>query len=309
MILVVCANPSVDSFWSFDKINKGTTNRSHRESFYPGGKGIHVAFALDELGKEVVLLGAWGGETGKWLQNKCRERNIIAVGPHVDDWTRICITNRSSNDWNETELLGAGPTLDSNEVDNFISTYQNQIQIHSPKAIIISGSAANGFESSLYYSLITFAKKFDIPAYLDAAGRLLEQALESKPFAVHINQNEGKNLCGEHNPAKIALWLSNYCSIATVTAGQDGLFLLLDNKIYHAYHKLDPSEISSTIGAGDCLLAGLCLASLENDNHKHWATYAVACGSANCIHPELGMLKADDVTAFLSKITVETFEV
>lgn len=308
MILAVCANPSVDSFWSFDQIKKGTTNRSRGESFYPGGKGIHVALALRELGQQVTTLGVWGGQTGEWLKDVCKKQNIGTAGPVVAEWTRICITNRTSNSWNETELLGAGPRLTPKQVKQFFTTYQSQIAGEPPEAIVLSGSAASGFEDDLYKKMIRTARKADIPTYVDASGTLLREALEVSPFAVHINRHEGKALSGQEDPTAIAHWLSQFCSVAAVTAGADGLFLLVEEILYHASHKLPPSDIISTVGAGDCLLAGLCLASLHDEDPRNWARYAVACGSANCIHPELGMLKTHDVEHILSNVTIEILD-
>src|SRR5699024_2460514 len=76
ILITVCANPSVVSFWKVGSLERGTTNRSEKESFFPGGKGIHTALALAELGQQVTTLGLWGGQTGRWLQHECNRRDI-----------------------------------------------------------------------------------------------------------------------------------------------------------------------------------------------------------------------------------------
>jgi fructose-1-phosphate kinase PfkB-like protein len=95
--------------------------------------------------------------------------------------------------------------------------------------------------------------------------------------------------------------------LAAVTAGSDGLYLAFGEEIFHASYKINSSEIFSTIGSGDCLLAGLCLAYLNCDDPEYWARFAAACGSANCIHPELGMLKAEDVDDILPEVVVKKY--
>lgn len=305
MILAVCANPSVDSFWSVNDIRKGTTNRSTRESFYPGGKGIHVAFALKELDQKVAILGVWGGQTGQWLKEQCFDRDIQPIGPHLKEWTRICITNKSETDWNETELLGSGPAVDEHEIRSFQIAFQQYLTENDIEAVTISGSVPRGFEEDLYQKLVELGQTTELPVFVDASGPLLKQALSAHPYAVHINRHEGKELCGSSDPVKTARWLSDYCTVAAVTAGADGLYLLSEGKLLHASCSIDPSKIHSTIGSGDCLLAGLCLATLTNDDPEEWARFATACGSANCIHSELGMLSAEDVTDLLDKVKVE----
>jgi len=305
MILTVCPNPSIDTFWTFKSLEKGTSNRSSKETFFPGGKGIHVALALNELGEEVTVLGTWGGASGKWLKNQCLKYNIQTIGPEVEGWSRLCITNKSSTDWNETELLGSGPKLSKKQVNKFKNIFESYLINKNPKAVVLSGSVPRGFNNNIYYDLINISKKLNVPAYVDASGKLLESTLKAKPFVVHINRHEGKDLSNENNPAYITRWLSDHCSIAAVTAGRDGLFLGYEDEIFHAYHSIDPSEITSTVGAGDCLLAGLCMMILNDKSPLNWAKFATACGSANCINPNLGMLKRKDANKFYQEVTLE----
>ena len=230
MILTVCANPSVDSFWNFGHIQKGTTNRSAGESFYPGGKGIHTALALNELGQEVTALGIWGGQTGQWLKEQCLDRQIQPIGPHVAEWTRICITNKSTTDWNETELIGGGPSLAKRDVQKFKAIFRQGLADPKPEAITIGGSVPGGMPENSYHDLITQAKSVNLPVFLDASGQLLKKALPAHPYAIHINREEGKSLCGKDDPSVIARWLSDHCTIAAVTAGAEGLYMQYEDE-------------------------------------------------------------------------------
>jgi fructose-1-phosphate kinase PfkB-like protein len=203
MILTVCANPSVDSFWSIDKVKKGAPNRSRKETFYPGGKGLHTAFALSELGQEVATLGLWGGQTSRWLQKQCWGRNITTAGPEVKQWNRLCITLKTDSSWNETELLGSGPEVDDAIRKSFHSNYVQCIRNKDIRAVIISGSAPHGFKDDIYRQLIIQAKKHKIPTFVDASGPLFEQTLPAQPTGIHINQKEGEALCNQKNPVDI----------------------------------------------------------------------------------------------------------
>ena len=304
MILSVCANPSVDSFWSIPDITKATTNRSTGESFYPGGKGIHVAMALSELGAAVTALGVWGGPTGRWLQEECQGRNITTLGPEVEGWTRICVTNQTDTPWNETEFLGGGPTLSQQECQQFEEAFRQALADNAIEAVTISGSIPDGFNIGIYKKLVNQCKDADIPTFVDASGLLLEETLHARPHAIHINHHEGQALCSSDSPSDIARWLSEYCTVAAVTAGADGLYLATNNTLWHGSYTIPSSKIYSTVGAGDCLTAGLCLASLRYDSPQEWVKLGTACGSANCIHPKLGMLSANDVTTIAENVTL-----
>lgn len=304
MILAICANPSVDTFWSVSSLEKRSVNRSSDEEYYPGGKGIHVAFALQELGEKVTLLGLWGGQTGTWLKKKCQNKDITTIGPSVSQWNRLCISMKSNGVWNETELLGAGPEINLKTENVFKNAYNDFIINQSPRAVVVSGSVPIGMGNQTYHQLVTKAQSLDIPTFVDASGDLLKETLSAHPYAIHLNLHEGQALSDYKKPADIARWLGNHCTVAAVTDGADGLYLWVDKQLYHIYCKLDIAEIVSTIGAGDCLLAGLCRTNLIQDNPQSWGRYAVACGSANCIHPQLGMLKKEDVKNILEKVNI-----
>ncbi|HLR31831.1 MAG TPA: PfkB family carbohydrate kinase [Fodinibius sp.] len=305
MILTVCANPSVDSFWKVGAIDRGTTNRSEKESFFPGGKGIHTALALAELDRQVTTLGLWGGQTGQWLKKECHRREIETIGPLVDEWSRICITMRSDTDWNETELLGGGPTAGPDAISEFEQAYTQYLQTDEAKAILISGSVPNGFNNQFYAKMVADGKQHSVPVFVDASGELMENTLEARPYGIHINHKEGRELSGREDPVAITRWLHKFCTLAAVTAGADGLYLKYEDAIYHASHALDQDKIFSTVGAGDCLLAGLALATLQEEDPEDWARFATACGSANCIHPQLGMLTKDIVEEVIDEVKVE----
>jgi 1-phosphofructokinase family hexose kinase len=308
MILSVCANPSVDSFWSIDQIEKGTTNRSKYERFYPGGKGIHVALGLRELGGKVTAMGVWGGNTGKWIKEKCHSRNISTMGITVEDWTRICITNKTYSNWNETELLGAGPTLKADQVQSFISIYRDYLSNNKVSAVVLSGSVPKGFSNDIYAELTNLAQAFDIPTFIDASGELLKESLNAKPFAVHINADEGKELTNIKEPADIAKQIANNCNLAAVTAGKDGLYLAYEDSLFHASHDIEKSKVISTVGAGDSLLAGLCYSFSSCSDQKEWSKWATACGSANCINPKLGMFDLEDVKQIINEVQIEKLQ-
>jgi len=309
MILAVCANPSVDSFWSLPALDGGMTNRSNGETYYPGGKGIHVGFALRELGKEAAILGIWGGQTGAWLKQECAQQDIEVIGPTVEQWNRICLSIQSDSDWDETELLGRGPTIDAPTKKAFFQAYTHFITEQQPEAIVISGSLPAGLKNDCYHEMITAAKPLNIPVFVDASGPLLQHTLATQPYSIHINHHEGRELCGHQEPTKIAQWLGDYCKVAAVTAGADGLYLWVDNKLFNTYNYINPSEITSTVGSGDCLFAGLCLATLNVEDVAFWAKYAAACGTANCIHPQLGMLKKTDVDTIVNTVTLKELTV
>lgn len=303
-ILVVCPNPSVDTYIWMKQLKPKAVNRANDEKYFPGGKGVHVALALKELTTGVNLLGFWGGATGKWLIRECSDRGVPCFGPEVPGWTRICYTIKGSEDISDTEILGAGPLIISDDMRKFRVVFKECVSDH--ELVCMSGSWPGSSSDASYAGLIATAKEAGKKVFLDCSGSLLKEALSEKPFAIHINLNEGKALFNLSDPKAIAFELARYCDIAAVTAGEKGLFLVTAESCWHAYCRVD--EVFSTVGSGDCLLAGLIYAYHNGMDMKELAQWGVACGAANCINKDLGMIKRSDVMSLLSKAEVRQLE-
>src|SRR5687767_13151705 len=116
MIVCVCPNPSIDTLVTIDDLSPGQVHRANKEERFPGGKGVHVALAAAELGCEVTLLAFWAAPTGEWIRQQCESAGVRCAGPQVAGWSRSCITFRSQGRYNETELLGVGPQIGTDDI-------------------------------------------------------------------------------------------------------------------------------------------------------------------------------------------------
>lgn len=299
MILSVCPNPSVDKFLNLTFFKPGEVNKSLSEKSYPGGKGVHVALATKELGFESHLAALWGGPTGQWVKNMCENLGIQCTGPQIDNWTRTCLTIKSQSKFNSTEIVEHGPFIDEKILSEYwasLSKYKNTATIVS-----VSGSWPPGSPDDVYEKLKQLFNKPNLSLWIDASGERLHQAMQVNPFGIHVNRTEAASLFGPaKTPIHYAKQLLSYCKIAAVTDGANGLYLATDGGIYHAYCQID--QVISAVGSGDCLLAGLMVSQYENKSIKEMAINAVACGAANCLRPELGMLFNKDVIQLRNKV-------
>lgn len=76
MIYTVTLNPSVDYVMECSDIKIGGLNRSAKESFFVGGKGINVSAMLKNLAVESVCLGFTAGFTGEMIENTLTSMGI-----------------------------------------------------------------------------------------------------------------------------------------------------------------------------------------------------------------------------------------
>lgn len=291
MILCLCLNPSVDSFIWLDRITPGGVHRVRRESKYPGGKGVHVALALKELGNAVALMGFWGGATGTWIRGECERRDIATHGPEVAEWTRTCLTIKSDSVFDETEILGTGPEVNAPQVDALRQKFFELLG--EARIVAISGSLPPGAPTALYAELVALARQRNVPVYLDCTGDPLSLALEEQPHGVHLNRREAEAITGKPSAYGASRALLAHCRLASVTDGSNGAHFATRDRLLHAVCPIDNGH--SAVGSGDCLTAGLCHAHFNRYDLDRTARLAAACGAANLLCPDLGMLRRRDV--------------
>lgn len=304
MILVVCPNPSVDTFIYFNKFLPGKSNRILNEKRYPGGKGIHVAFALRELGEDVVVLSFWGGENGNWIKENCIGSGIKCVGPQIEESNRFCYTFRTDDHFNETEILGKGPNIDLLMYDNFIHELKEILP--ETEMVVISGSLPPGCPTDLYQNIQKIAAEEKISLFMDCIDEPFRLAIQYFCDGIHLNHSEFIELFSANNPEQAVKILATKCNYAAITDGKNGLYLASKNKLVHAYLHL--KTVYSSVGSGDCLLAGLVTAKIRGYTISEMARLGVACGAAKCINNELGLIHIQDVLDLSPKVNIEIID-
>ncbi|MEH6681449.1 MAG: PfkB family carbohydrate kinase [Sediminicola sp.] len=294
MVLCICPNPAIDKFIYTDNFGLGKVNRAHREVSFPGGKGIHVALGLKELGEEVILLGFWGGTTGKWIKKECEDMGIPCYGPELEQASRTCITIRSNNGSNNTEILELGPLIGQMEYNLFWDTYIHLLQ--NAESVCMSGSWPLNSMKANYGPFIKKAGAMDIKSFVDCSGWLLEKALKEKPYGIHVNQHEVQGLFKSSDIEENCLKLERSCTVAAITYGEKGLYLFKENRLIHSLSKVKAPL--STVGCGDSLMAGWVAAHKRGYDLLDTAKLAASAGAANCMREELGMFHKKDVELF-----------
>lgn len=299
MILSVCPNPSIDCYAWLDDFRPGRVNRIRRLIEYPGGKGVHVALAIKELGENVDLFGFWAGGAGDWIQKIFSDKNIKISGISLEGNNRKCYTFRSTDQrFSNTEILEPGPEMKIEEWEQFKISFSKEI--NGASLISLSGSWPKNAPEDAYLQLNLLAQSKNKKVFLDCSGSQLEQVLSTSFFGLHLNEKEAMALCGSIEMKDLLKKLNNKVELVALTRGERGLLMSYKGKIYEANVAID--NVISTVGSGDCLTAGILWALQQEMDPKDIAAYGVACGAANCIHEELGMLKKEDVKKLFPKV-------
>lgn len=305
MILSVCPNPSIDAYAWLQSFENGMANRIVKLKEYPGGKGIHVAMALKELGSSVAIMGNWAGYSGEWIKNASQLNEIDKLGPQLMGNNRKCYTFRSSqrDTFDNSELLEPGPVMSNVSWNRFLLEFK--IIIKKFHFVSFSGSWPEGAPDDAYSQLLKICKDENIRSFLDCSGIQLKNALQEGFFGLHINEHEANSVFGTQNHIEIRELLMDKISLIAITKGKEGLFLHSKDHSVHA--NVSINDVKSTVGSGDCLTAGIVHAIDNGFSFNRIATYGVACGAANCLNEELGILKVADVNKLLNEVELKNF--
>lgn len=300
MILCVCPNPSIDTYAWMPDFTKGDVNRMTRTAEFPGGKATHVALALAELGAEAELMGVWAGGAGQWIQQASKEKGVSCSGPTVSGNNRKCFTFRSDDpQFDNTELLEPGPELSQEDWNRFLETFKARLK--EADFICMSGSWPKNAPDDAYRQLLDLAAARNKKVLLDCSGKQLEEAMKTGCFGLHVNQSEAEKFCGSSNLKDLLEKLDGKVDLVALTKGAKGLELYYNQEVVHA--KVEIPHVVSTVGSGDCLTAGIAYALTQEEiTVKEIAAYGVACGAANCLIEDLGMLQNSDVQELLHKV-------
>ena len=303
MILCICPNPSIDTYAWLNTFNYGGTNRIEKVREYPGGKATHVAFALRNMDMEVSLFGNWAGNNGEWIKNEVSKAGIRPLGISLKGNNRKCYTFRSQDEaFDNTEILEPGPGMGERDWEKFLKKFTKQVPKHD--IICMSGSWPKGAPEDAYLQLLKICTKYDKRAILDCSGVQLKNALKTPFYGLHINEHEAMEAFGANSDVNVFDYLKDKVSVIALTKGKEGLHLYANKQMLHANVVID--KVLSTVGSGDCLTAGITYGICSGHSLEDVAKYGVACGAANCLNEDLGMLKASDVERLFRDATVSS---
>ncbi|MFO7676628.1 MAG: 1-phosphofructokinase [bacterium] len=303
MVYTVTLNPALDRTLFVDSLALGGSNRIRREARYAGGKGIDVSRALVEMGVPTVALGLVGGFDGKEFEGRLLNEGVAC------DFTRIAgeiRTNVVIHDESgaETALLARGPEVQPVELMSFIDHLEG---IAGGSFLVVSGSLPPGLTPAVYRRIISVGNDRGFTTVLDASGEALRSGIRARPRIIKPNRDELAELAGTalaDIPAMVRFCRTLEKEVATVlvSLGADGILLVESKRALHA--RPPKVEVASTVGAGDCAVAGFVAGLLMKESPADRLRRAVAAGTAATMTPGTGICCRRDIARLLPGITV-----
>lgn len=300
MIYTVTFSPAVDYVVFLEDLKPGETNRTVREDYFFGGKGINVSTVLTELGMENTALGFISGFTGEALEKGLQEKGLKTDFVKLDTGiTRINIKIKTDA---ETEINAQGPPIPAAKLDELLAKLD---VLEAGDVLIISGTVPNTLPEDIYERILSRIQRDDIKIVVDAAGELLKSVLKFRPFFIKPNKGELEELLGSKinsdeqlESAAVHLQQLGARNIL-VSLGKDGAFLLDETGGMLRMGAVKCNAVN-TVGAGDSMVAGFTAGYIRTGDFRKALTLGIAAGSATASSE--GIASESRIQEFCEKI-------
>jgi 1-phosphofructokinase/tagatose 6-phosphate kinase len=314
VILTVTLNAAIDRTVAVPNFRLGRRHRAVESQTVAGGKGVNVARALKLLGRPVIATGLAGGATGARILERLAEESIL------NDFTRIAGESRTNlavidpTSGEQTEINERGPEVSATEIDRFVEKLLYLAQ--GATICVLAGSVPQGVDLGVYARLVAELRRLGVLCVVDTDGELMRAALQAEPAVVAPNVGEAEEAVGhEFNDADdLALGVERLIEMGAgeaIITREAGCIAVVgqgpDRRRYEV--ATPPLEAVSSVGSGDCFLAGYVAARYEGASPSECLAYGVACGAESTQHLGAGTLDAAEVGRIRGRIELRELEV
>ncbi|OLN29725.1 1-phosphofructokinase [Desulfosporosinus metallidurans] len=310
-IVTITLNPAVDQTLYFTQFHVGQVNRVGRERIDPAGKGINVAKVINSLGQDVAVSGFLGRENANIFEQFFQAQAIANHFIKVNGATRVNtkIVDEASGQVSEINFPGIhyGPS-DLQELKNIIKQLAEE-----SKLFVLSGSLPGGAPLDIFREFTEILKSYDCKVFLDTSGGALTEGIKAKPYAIKPNLDELKQLVGHSLDQEIDVLnavetlISGGITKVVISLGEKGA--LVADGTQRLLVRPPNVKVSSTVGAGDALVAGLVYGEAQGMSLTEQARWATAVAAASVAQQGTQAGKLNDVEQLLPNVIIEEMRV
>ncbi len=306
MIATITLNPAFEQYITVDGLLFDEANRWTKLRPYAGGKGIDVSRAIHEMESLSTAYGFIGGPTGRTLEILLDEEGVLFSFTPVRNETRTNFIITDTKTSQQIRIDAPGPRISKGELNRFVSKMKTIRP--RPDMLIVGGSIPPGVPIDFYYEVVNDSRGFGVKTILDCSGESLLEGIKARPYLIKPNVHElekllGRELTDEGAILKAAFeLLDEGIELVVISRGKEGLIAASKEQVIKA---VPPSvRIKSTVGAGDCTVAGLAIKLSQGESLMEACRLAAAMGTAAVLTPGTALCVQRDVNRLLPKIQV-----
>lgn len=305
-IATVTLNPALDLTIPLPRLARGEVNRAGAAELRPAGKGVNVSVMLGVLGEASLATGLLGAADIQAFAEFLDGQGVAADFVPVPGRCRINVKLV------ETEAEG-GAVTDINPPG--AATPEGALEAvaaklaYGPTIAVLSGSLPPGLAPGALAWLAEQLRGFGARVVLDSSGPAFEAALAAKPALIKPNRDELSALLGRALPDRAALLAAaremqeqGIGSVVVSAGGEGALFALPEAALWVTPPRV---RLTTTVGAGDAMVAGLTAALARGLPPEAMARLATGCAAAAVSRPVGGSPALAEITRLAEAAHVE----
>jgi 1-phosphofructokinase len=308
LITTLTLNPCIDRTITIAGFKYGGLNRVvHTRSDF-SGKGINVSIAVRQLGGQTEVLGFNYLGSQDFVQTSLKQNDIKYQFINIDGTLRTNIKIFDDESHVMTEFNESGYPVCSEAIPELCRLVYDRIKESS--LMVFNGSVPSGVPKEIYRTLIETVKKSGVKTVLDADGELFLEGLKAGPYFIKPNLYEFETafkmkVQKKQDIVEIArkLIAAQGVGIVCVTMGKDGAVIV--NKDQAWFASGSNIEVRGVQGAGDSLVAGICMAIEQRMEIPEMLRYGVAAANASLIREGTLLCTAEDFQKMLPQVSIE----
>ncbi|WP_251140400.1 1-phosphofructokinase [Rhodoferax sp. U11-2br] len=314
-VVAVALNPALDHTLEVDQLRLGEVNRAVRMQVDVGGKGINVASCLADFGVATAVTGQIGRDNAAQFETLFHAKGIDNRFFYLDGLTRINTKLVDKRSGDTTDINMPGPTLEPEAIQALFDRLLARIDgMVSPGSwVVASGSLPPQWPADTYQRLITHVHSLGAHVLLDASGAALNAGVGAAPDIIKPNRAELSELIGQTltdadsvvAAARELLARPNAPGTVVVSMGGDGA-LFVNRKEALLAHPI-PTELISTVGAGDAMVAGIVAAQIAGLGLSDCARLATAFAAGKLARLGPHLPAPDTVRALAQMVHISSF--
>ena len=304
-IITLNMNPAIDKSTTTEHVIAERKLYCGPASYEPGGGGVNVSRAIKKLGGGSLLVYPAGGMPGKMLNELLEQEGIDQLLLPIKGITRENLIVLEGTTGRQFRFGMQGPKLERDEWEHCLLELSNATP--APDYLVASGSLPLGVPSDFYARVARIGKEIGAKVIIDTAGDALAHALQEGVYLIKPNVREFRELAGNDIKeesqiieAAQSMVRAGQCEVMVISLGAAGALLVSENIVEHIVPPTVP--ISSKVGAGDSMVAGIVLSLSRGKELREAALYGIAAGSAAVMTPGTELCRKEDTERLYAKM-------
>jgi 1-phosphofructokinase len=281
MILTVCPNPSIDRTIEVDSLNVGALNRIDNKVETYSGKALNVAIGVARLGEECTTTGFMFENHKHMFEHTLNKEGVkhkFVLNPGSARVNYKIIDKRSML----TEINDKGEEISREKQLELLENIKKLSEC--VETVVISGSLPKGVMPSFYGEMVSAVWE-GAKIIIDTEKENMLEALKArkifmaKPNVHELEDFSEMTIRDKKDMVKASKkYLELGAENVLISMGADGA--VLTDGVESYYCKSASVAVNSTVGAGDSMVAAICVALSIGVPNSELLRRAVAAGTA-----------------------------